>query len=1126
MRRAIAAFVLLLGCTPSATPPPPEPATAAAPSGTPHQLLTLGLARLHTGDTEDAAAAFAELARVAPDDGVAAYNLALTQYRAADLDSARASLAAIPPSDDARVRAGVARLRARLAYEDGDAVAERAALRTALDEDPADVGAAWALIRSAADPIERSALLTAALGSAPHSAPIAAEFGLSAAASPSTRAGGLAVLATLLPLTDDPRAEQLLHAATPAALQGFVNLVRASPGYRAAGEELESRLAPGPVVSFTTWRFRERSAFPGLQLGTTSRPAWQEGPVLDAAWIRDAGSGDGPAPAPLLAVLGRDALQIGDISASPPSEVAITGRAVVPVDLDADPLSELVLRTDVGLTVLDRDSEGRWGDASIDAPGLAWLLPVDLDHDGDADLLAGDADGRRWLFQNAEGLGAPIPADLPAAPPTRVAAAIDIDGDRDLDLVLGGDASLDILLNQRLGVWTTGPSIPLPGPARALVAIDASGTGQLGVAALTDVGVLFVAGGPIPAIDPVATGCLAPLADLLAGVDLAVADLDLDGDPDLVLIGAPTATGNGVVVAENLGGSLFRIDGAATNAAIPALSGLLSGDHGGDEAPDLIGWTDAGLLLLTNRSEAARPFIDIDLRAPPTKSPADARGVRIEVVTGGRSQAFQPDAPTLTLAGTEPDFVTATWPNGITEYLFAPMSGQTHRIELVIVLEGSCPFLYVHDGERFRFVTDLLGVSPLGLQLAPGVFAPADADEYLALPAWTADDGRVQLRFTEELHEVTYLDAIALLAVDAPGDVASWSGEKWTMPPVKGFDLRFTGPLVPPAGARDAAGKDVLDRVTDRDGVYLAPADSHPRYQGTGRAVLELDVPADVAASARPTLVLTGWLHWGNTSTNIALSQHPSFRPAFPMLEVGDGAGGWVTRLVSPGLPAGKTKPVLVDLTGHLDPADPRVRIAGDFAVAWDQAAFGVAREDVAHTITRVDAARADLRFGGFSKMVRTSPDAPQEFDYSKRRPWPWRPGSNGAEFPVAWQEVEGNRTAFGPVGELLATVDDRLVVFGDGEELVLEFDTTGLPPVPEGQRRRFFLFSHGWAKDGDPNVASAQTVLPLPFNAMPAYPATGSYPSTPALDAFRADTLTRWVSRHRLAERLAGRTD
>lgn len=1112
MKRALLAIALLAGCPQTPDLPPtlkdpidPTPAVDAAEQA--RASLALGLARLHTSDHDEATTAFTELEALAPDDGVAAYNLALTRYRAADLAGARAALGRIENSEDARVRAGVARLQARLAYEDGDATAEKVALGRALKEDPADLGAAWALIRATRDRAERRELLLQARAQAPDNAPIAAEYGLMAAeADGAEREAGLAALKELLPLTEDRRAAEMLASGTPAGLRGFVNLVRASARYRAQGEELEKKLAPAPVTSLEAWRFRTRTALTDLALATASLPLAKG--AIDATWLGDAGDGDGAVRPPRLVVLSDTGVIIEGGDGGNESFPA-TGTMVRAADLDVDSASELLVLGPGGVTVYDRGRNDNWAETAFEGADLRWMLPVDLDHDADADLLVGDAAGAIRLMRNAEGLQAIGDAGLPDVGPVRTAAALDIDGDRDVDLLLGGDASVSVLLNDRLGNWSVAATLALPGAATTIEAIDHRGEGVLGAVVATEAGLVVLRGGPEPAIDPAATGTL---SDVRSTADVAVTDLDLDGDPDLAIAGDA-----GLTLAENLGGGLFRLDGGVTDERMPATTGLLVGALAGDEAPDLLTWGEAPIAL-TNGAAAPRAWLDLDLRAPPTKAPSDAQGVRIDVVRGGRTQSFQATGPHVRLSGAQrPDFVTATWPNGITEYLFAPEPKQLHRIELVVVLEGSCPFLYVHDGERFRFVTDLLGVSPLGLQLAPGVFAPADPDEYLRLPDWTMDDGTVRLRYTEELHEVTYLDGLQLVVVDAPKDLVAHSAEKWIMPPIEGFDLRFTGPLVAPAGARDADGNDVLAAVLAEDDVYVAPKDTHPRYQGTGRAVLELDVPPEIAASERPVLWLNGWLHWGNTSTNIALSQ--AFRPQFPTLEVGDGAGGWnVIPEFSPGLPAGKTKPVLVELAGRLNPEDPRLRIAGDFAVAWDIAAFGVRADDVEHTVTRLDAATATLQFGGFSKMTKANADAPHAFDYSVRKPWPWRTSSQGVELPVSWQELEGPRTPFGDVRPLLTTVDDRMVIFGDGEEIDVVFDTSGLPPLPADRQRTLFLFNHGWAKDGDPNVASAQTVLPLPFNAMPAYPATGPYP--PELAGF-AQSLTRVVDKDRLAERI-----
>jgi hypothetical protein len=63
------------------------------------------------------------------------------------------------------------------------------------------------------------------------------------------------------------------------------------------------------------------------------------------------------------------------------------------------------------------------------------------------------------------------------------------------------------------------------------------------------------------------------------------------------------------------------------------------------------------------------------------------------------------------------------------------------------------------------------------------------------------------------------------------------------------------------------------------------------------------------------------------------------------------------------------------------------------------------------------------------------------------------------------------------------------MVIMGAGDELQLEFSAAGLPAVPAGWRRDFLLLVDGWAKDADANTAYSQSVEPLPFHSMSAYP-------------------------------------
>jgi hypothetical protein len=101
----------------------------------------------------------------------------------------------------------------------------------------------------------------------------------------------------------------------------------------------------------------------------------------------------------------------------------------------------------------------------------------------------------------------------------------------------------------------------------------------------------------------------------------------------------------------------------------------------------------------------------------------------------------------------------------------------------------------------------------------------------------------------------------------------------------------------------------------------------------------------------------------------------------------------------------------------------------------------------------------------------------PEWFDYSQVSP------------VSMWNPTPGHYTRYGPVAELMGTVDDRFVIMGSGDELRLRFDAAELSPPEEGLTRDFLFYANGWVKDGDPNTALAQTVEPLPFHAMSAYP-------------------------------------
>ena len=125
--------------------------------------------------------------------------------------------------------------------------------------------------------------------------------------------------------------------------------------------------------------------------------------------------------------------------------------------------------------------------------------------------------------------------------------------------------------------------------------------------------------------------------------------------------------------------------------------------------------------------------------------------------------------------------------------------------------------------QQFQFITDVLGVAPLGASSGDGNYFPVDHDEYIQIPgsALKAEDGSYQLHITEELHEVSYLDQVQLFAVDHPSrrshlherqvQVAAVSG----VPPFTALEESIHA-----VRATEDDGTDATARVAAADHVY------------------------------------------------------------------------------------------------------------------------------------------------------------------------------------------------------------------------------------------------------------------------------------------------------------------
>ena len=504
-----------------------------------------------------------------------------------------------------------------------------------------------------------------------------------------------------------------------------------------------------------------------------------------------------------------------------------------------------------------------------------------------------------------------------------------------------------------------------------------------------------------------------------------------------------------------------------------------SADLDGDGRMDLLLRTATGFVRALNRSVTKANWIRIQLTG--VKNLKLAPGSEIEVKAGGLYQKRLYDGRPILFnlrQYKEADTVRITWANGLIQNETRVAANKAHEFKEAQRLSGSCPMIWTWNGKEFEYITDVLGVAPLGAAAGDGKYFPVDHDEYVQIPgsAIQALDGAYEVRLTEELSEVAYLDEIKLIAVDHRVGSDIYSNDKFKAPPFPEFRLFGVTKAVRPLRARNHRGEDVLGKLMARDGAYV---DGFRRgMDGTAeRSSVELDF-GKVAADGRAILVMSGWVDWADGSTFLQAAQASKQALVMPFLQVKDRRGEWQTVIEDMGMPAGKPKTIVVDLSGKWLSASREVKVVSSLCLYWDEI-FLSEQTAVPEVRQQELTGTAELRFRGFSPVtVHPERRQPERFVYEPART------------TSMWNPTPGMYTRYGAVGALTETADDRMVVMGSGDEIRLRFPA--LPPPAAGWRRDFLLKVQGWAKDRDANTLHSQTVEPLPFRSMKEYGEVG----------------------------------
>jgi tetratricopeptide (TPR) repeat protein len=650
----------------------------------------------------------------------------------------------------------------------------------------------------------------------------------------------------------------------------------------------------------------------------------------------------------------------------------------------------------------------------------------------------------------------------------RKAVWLDYDHDYDPDLFLLGDDSRLLRNNGAAGFSDESKRFPFVA-GKALDAVrfdlepDTPGF-DLVVSYADRPGVLYrdALGGTYTAHD---------IPELPAGAaNLRAGDANHDGRTDLA-VRLPDA--KSLLLANREG--TFQADAAFKGNGYPFVSPV---DFDGKGKGDSPGMQDGILFLGRNVTSPYGNWVELALTGVKNAKLAVGAQIEIKAGTGYYKVTYEGIPVVVRLGGrTQIDTVRITWPNGLIQNETKVPVNRLTTIKEAPRLSGSCPMIFTWNGESFQFITDVLGVAPLGASSGDGQYFPVDHDEYVSIPgeALKPRGGEYEIRVTEELREVSYLDQIRLLALDHPADVQVVTNEKFKSPPFPEFRLFGVQQRLYPVAAHDQKRADVRAALARRDRVY---PDSFRRDQ-TGIAEMHhLDLDFGKAASTNhAALILNGWVDWADGSTFLSATQaHRDL--TFPYLQVKNAAGNWQTVVEDMGIPAGKPKTIAVDLTGKFLSASREVRIVTNLCVYWDEIFLIENSAPPATRLTPVETVAADLHFRGFSKVaIHPERKQPEAFDYAS------------VNATSMWNPTGGDYTRYGAVEKLLAAIDDRMVIMGSGDEVTLRFRTAGLPALPEGWKRDFLLLVDGWAKDADANTAFSQSVLPLPFHSMSRYP-------------------------------------
>jgi tetratricopeptide (TPR) repeat protein len=794
------------------------------------------------------------------------------------------------------------------------------------------------------------------------------------------------------------------------------------------------------------------------------------------------------------------------------SGLVLSGKAVACAvgDFDADEKPDLAIAMSDRVVLFRNTGGGKFEDVtkaagieSLNQP--AGLTFVDFDHDGDLDLLVtgkpsthsdGKTSGPSVLWRNngnSTFTEWTEPSGLAGEGNTVGAVLSDINNDRAVDLVVSGsEGAPTFFANPREGHFKASPLYDDKslGSSTGLAILDFNKDGWMDVA-------VTHAGAPGISLWRNVDGksferVPLPITDAVRGWGVTPVDIDNDGWIDLAVV-IETAKGPELRVLRNKGPDGFEEVSASLGLDKIKLQdprSVLATDADGHGASDLI-VTQIGRDPVLLRNEGGNRNHSLRISLTGLADNKTAIGTKVEVFANGLWQKFEvPGAsgylgqgsPEI-LAGlaenTHADIVRMLWPTGVPQDEIDVAAVKAISYKELDRRGSSCPVLFAWDGNKYQFVTDVIGAAVVGHWVSPTAKNTPDPDEWIKVEGSQLKErnGYLSLRFGEPMEEVNYVDQVRLVAVDHPEGTEVYPNERFLSElPFAPEKTIVSAAARPPAGAWDNNGQDVLGLLRVRDHKYVRDFKNLSYAGYANMHTLTLDLGA--WSETNPLrLLMDGFIEYFSASSMYAAWQAGQ-EPVPPYVEAQLADGSWKRVIDDMGFPAGLPRTIVVDLTGKLPKGTRRIRLVTNLQIYWDRVLLDNGPESGA-TIrqTELPLGAARLVFRGYPKQVDGATPGDLTYHYDEI-------SSTG---PFIRQR--GNYTRYGDVTPLITKVDNKFAIFGSGEEIDAEFAAATLPALPAHWKRDYFFYANGYVKDMDFYEALPFTVADMPFHGMSAYP-------------------------------------